>query len=83
MRIKNQNELAQFKKTVEKFSGSAVFVDARSGEKFDLGISAEKEKVFELLLSDINENLELFLENREDEQTVFAFLHWLDSEQTR
>lgn len=78
MRIRNREQLLTARKAFEKLTGSAVFVDAFSGEKFDLQIPEEREASLERLLTDTRESLELFVSSREDTQIMLNLLHDLD-----
>lgn len=78
MRIRNLEQLAVARKALEKLSGSAVFVDSLSGEKFNLQNPEEREAALERLLSDTRESLELFVRKREDTQIMLNLLHDLE-----
>lgn len=78
MRIRNIEQLALARKALEKLSGSAVFVDAFSGEKFNLQNPEERETALERLCQDTRETLELFVSRREDTQIMLNLLHDLD-----
>lgn len=78
MRIRNIEQLELARKALEKLSGSAVFVDAFSGEKFNLQNPEEREAALERLCQDTRETLELFVSRREDTQIMLNLLHDLD-----
>ncbi len=78
MKIRNKEQFVMARKAFEKLTGSAVFVDSFSGEKFDLRILQEREAALERLYSDTRESLELFVSNREDNQIMMNLLYDLE-----